>query len=768
MSSAAIPSFRSTAVAVASYDNPDSKEQSAATTKLLTRVKVLNFPDFFPNDVFRIILAYNNSSHVMNAIRCVDFQYNTLVDRAEIVAWRDSLRGGSDFITRVASNLEPKKYQSQIDSLHRLAAHCQSLETFDSNLPQIDSVSMLNHISANAVWLRNSLIDALGTIEQVAFLSLERLSNANWEANNQGTFLKNWISIVFRKDFYKMNPILLAAMDMEIAMQWMRSRPANDLQFQDQFEMIDPKAMDPELVLKYANEAPIQMLSEHRRIELLGQIIVRHLEMGNACAWDWLKPRTASPAVTAEEIENANQIVELATTFINAGHLPDAMELIKANGLTDEDPKTQTLKFPDQCVKLLGLLIARPKIDQKTLGEILHFILHYLPDDKTKLGLLEEMEKVIKKSTRGRPPILEIVWAATGEIRARPLRLYKLSRILIADGDLERAFLIGRTFKDCAPLNFSFLDGLLERSDLSAEEKAEFLRLAQNLPKELKHFLIIRAIEKRRQDLAAGIEKNFDRAALYKEATANIRPVLMTERIIDTILAKEHLDRNDILNLLHTTLDIHASADHRRKILSRIEKSKNPDLEEAQGFLKKYEEIKKTLRHSNGKITTDEMMKEASLLPLSLQVSLIYVAEEKLHIAKRDHFKDLIPFLESSIAALKKSIEALEKNGLANTLQHFRYMTEFHPHNPFISIQEQEKVLNSDFRVAHQIHSVLYNLTQPVVTPIEGGGTLSTFEMSDLFTGTKLFDRIFSGEYLFDKYYRSIIHSYNDQGITVR
>lgn len=306
----------------------------------------------------------------------------------------------------------------------------------------------------------------------------------------------------------------------------------------------------------------------------------RRLNSGHTSALDMLKPASVV-VVSQAENEQVNKDLARIQALLKKGKIKKACQV--NTRLVEVDPDTNSLKFPNQCVEFFHSVLSLPpdqfeKLNpaktgatesekkarmQNTLNEILQFIMTYIPDDKRKMALLNQakrnfkldglLELLNKENAIGNFPFQNPKKVNSNELdvlidfqSSKPIANYRLARLLINEGDIERAIEIGKTFES-PPLVFGFLYLLLNCQKLTPDQEKVFLNLASKLPNPFKHLLITHANLRNKHHLAKEMELNFDRKLFKSEAEKGYR-IIFNDQIIHKVMNRD-LSEADIYNV---------------------------------------------------------------------------------------------------------------------------------------------------------------------------------------------------------------------------
>lgn len=547
-----------------------------------------------PRDVMGLMLEYAGAETAA-VTRDVAPRFHEAFAMKEINVLRDELRGASAFITKMADLLTEKKYPDQVRLLRKLAACCHRIELpIHSQINGICPSLMLSYVSVQVITMKDNLFHIFKKIKDPVDVKI--LSEAINHPKGQlqpPPFIKEIFSrVAIAQEFEKKggSSIYLLAEScltrvgkVEVTVQWVNRTMPNRVTraacagvF---FSRI--RELEPERVLPFFNASKHLMVLSST-LKCTNQMGNDFLNQGKANAWDVMMPPKAV-VVSQSETEAVNKDLELIQNLLRAGKIKKACSV--KTQLTEIDPDTNSLKFPKQCVEFFRSILALPKkklaqLDpnpasaseevnearlQKTLEEILHFIVTYLPNDKSKNELLklakangnfkiESLEQLVKKDNALR----ELQFPQTKynddldlliDVQSKePVMLFRLARLLIIQGDIERAFEIGRSFYS-PPLIFGFLNHLLNCNKLTADQEKRFLELAKSLPDVFKHLLITLANQKLKHGLAKQMEQNYDPATL-KSAAERRFSILVNENRVNKVMKRNaRLTEEDIYKI---------------------------------------------------------------------------------------------------------------------------------------------------------------------------------------------------------------------------
>lgn len=275
-------------------------------------------------------------------------------------------------------------------------------------------------------------------------------------------------------------------------------------------------------------------------------------------------------------------------------------------------------------------------------------------------------------------------------------RLYKLAKIFIDEGDIERAFEVAKLL--CSPpAIFDFLDSLMNdcinnQRMLTTQQKEVYMKLAHALPSEFKFLLIHLARDKEQHSLANALQQGFDRDIIHREALKQFNLILDSRRILQKLFAKDDLNDDDIYNILLWLVEDGKTI----KELITAKKSAKPGYKRFEKYHEQMVNIYTILPFLSAEKAL-AVAKEVNEWSVGLKGILIAFASDFRSRRKADSK----PY-DILISALEKQIKSSEQEVKAKLENDFNCAV-ITPKNPFVGSQEYLEVISSDLFIAQWV-----------------------------------------------------------------
>lgn len=508
-------------------------------------------------DIWRIIFEYVDSPTIAKLIR-PDFAPS--IEQHQIVVIKSNFRGVTRFLHILMDKLPTNvpthdsfHVERTLGELKAVAARCQIFKQTDPT--QIDHNVMLATVYAQsrqlkqdlcsacfwAFWFIRSFDDLLKAVPPSALtLNLARLSQALLEGDtreNDPEFLarlisQNELELVehWIKDYgstcqyqYYMNGKEEFKYEycIQTIHQFLKCNKLENAQTLIKLLFNAPenpqteKAILPKRV-SIAEKHRLTKLSNREELQLTGKLIDGYLENEDIGAWGLLIPK-AAPEPTSREIACADRDLATIQSLFRKGEIALGFELARKH-LTDLDPTTKALKYPDHCFEFLKLVIHLPREKIYKLGpyefrredpltDLLQFIVTRLPDGQRKKELLqhkrmrqlftynyvhqfwsspEDRKNFEEKERKLFVTFNNILDAAIHELDERPRRLCRLAILCINKGIHHSAFEAASLIEDPHSM-FQFVLHIRQNSVMLSPNESRMVQAwTLDLPKELR------------------------------------------------------------------------------------------------------------------------------------------------------------------------------------------------------------------------------------------------------------------------------------------
>lgn len=489
----------------------------------------------------------------------------------DIVYVRRDIKGCGAFIHKLADNLTD--FPVQVKALRNLANQCLILE---SDQTTIDATYMLATVTARVNRLRKELIEVLIEIKPDALEKLKKVEQV------QAYFLFNLIDLALIKqkwlervkfinvysvypywdtDLTVNNLLKRHRLDPELAIEWFslltteHGRNTICLRLIDEY--LDQDYPEKALTLI---RTPNKLLCVTDRMASLGKVIDHYLKRKKIAAMELLRIRKAQIPALNEQGKAENDLRHIKALW-NKGHVTLSFDVAKQR-ITDIDPATKALKFPDLCFEFIKLVIHNPSenLSPQQRLHILQFMIEDLPDDFRKKQLLTYAKDkgFFSSSIEGADVAIN---TALSELDKRPFRLLKYAQNCIwyskqddtlseAHDNLSKAFEVASEIRSPECI-LGFINSVLNRIDrgiatfewgfttLPPKEKKDFDRMLQGLPNELKYLLVLRNKVKP-NPLLSTLEKEFHADSFNQEPHKAV--TLYLKRFSDWALKESGVD----------------------------------------------------------------------------------------------------------------------------------------------------------------------------------------------------------------------------------
>lgn len=674
-------------------------------------------------DMWRIIFEYANSSR--DVASTIYPHLGRIIDRSNIVVLRNSLAGSTAFINLLADSLDQKKYPEQVKELKALAERYSTLENPEKT--DFDPTYMLATVYAQADRLRKDLVTILLAVKPEDCENLKKTIEAKLTAEQlkHPSFFHNIFAIVQNQQLWDkskensledlFNLFILSGQDATLN-PIIYERIETLQMTQSQRDHLYSEALNrlkPEEAFDFIRQSG-NSWSVNEKIRLAGKVVDNILKAGNPIAWELLMPRKAEN-VTSEERESAKKDLEAIKSLLTQGQLLRAFELV-GQRITDIDPSTKALKFPDLCFQCLELLLALPKEQLAQLAPPSEAIVTAQPDEKDKkssdeiTGTAAQPAKAKQKKELSKPlmnilefmitqlpdgsrkedllfkanesglfsPAKDILLATLTELKKRDSRLLKLARIFINEREPKLAFeVINQIQSPC--FIFGFINSLLVDSGikLTAEQNTALQNIIHNLPNTLKYLLILQNKEKP-NPLLAQLAKEFDVTTLKEEAEKQICLVIMAKKIQDYFVAKKELSEEDKNRLF--------------LLFSRMTENNRNELQYALAVADHHSVLKELANYTSAIGRSYRFLSEEHMKSWISQIR---------GLVKHPFFMlELVKSTKESAtrlsAELEKEISEMDRKQLATVDEDYRTLTIVSEGNPLLTEVDIAQVISSD------------------------------------------------------------------------
>lgn len=475
-----------------------------------------------------------------------------------------------------------------------------------------------------------------------------------------------------------------------------------------------------------------------QKISRLRIIVSLFLKQRDAYAWDLLRLQTP-PVVTVEELEQANKCFSVAEAFLKSGDVPEACRIARDH-LISIDPMTNIMRFPDQCLRFLELLINVPKETLSKFNPIpehcLRFLEHlfevpketqskfnptatlmsaaaaasatappeetfiesvvanlimHLPDEAKKAELLKKAQD--KKIFQSFPAVTTTIKHSLEALEIRELNLYNLAIILLKDQDFKRFDAIANRLGP--PLVFACLNELLDIPNFFENCENDFFKLANTLPDEYKCLLIDQATKKKCPKVVPLLEASFDRVAFWQRAEKEFQIELKYDlafSLLFGIMQREGVTTENVDRLLLLAWDpIFENTElFDSRLASKFNenyKKTHPLLNDAIKQLNLFFQVKRILITPPGADDAEALMKFIAKLPPILKVGILRLLKGKF------------PKMELT-SILEKDIEALGKDVKAKCEEEHRRLTVVCSENILLPSNPRDAIMKSNLMPA--------------------------------------------------------------------